>query len=224
MDWRSLDQDDKKGFFQCASATALIEFSLFLPVILLILCSTFEICRYLEFKRHMSAFANAVAQQYSSINTPVVWYDLWNSGDLVLWTTPEYTAMRYNQGFNNSTDTGRGIQITSVSFQPSVAGCTTGCTYTTGKVMWYFSWGIGNQRQCGMTQTPVTVPTSTPDNTIPSSYFNKGGLIIADVKLTYTPLFSKVIPTSTLYATAYALPMFYNDTYLPSSNAGVICP
>jgi Flp pilus assembly protein TadG len=218
-----------KRYAASASATALIEFSLILPVLVIMLMSTFELSRFIEFKRHAAAYAQTLVRQFSSFNTNVTNYDLWSTNDVALWIVPEYTAMRANKGLFNYNDTGRGVQITSVSFQPSVSGCTSSCTYTTGKVMWYYTSGsIGTQRQCGTPQTSVAMATTTPDNTIPSGYFNKGGLVIVDIMLTYTPVFSSVIPERPVYATAYGSPIFYPDSYIPVEpilyNAGATCP
>jgi hypothetical protein len=223
-----------RRFLSATQASAIVEFSAIIPLLIALLYGVFEYSRFLTFKRHVTFYAESIARFYSGVPaaTNVTNYFVLSSGDMGLYSVQEEASMDLRAGKYYGSTGQWQIQVTSVSFQPSVTGCTTGCTYTSAKVMWYGAFG-GNStagyvspRACGMTQTSTTTPSLTPDNTIPSYYFQKGGLMIVDLVMTYAPLFSSIVSAQKVYAIAYSIPVNYPDTYLPAT-AGTnltVCP
>jgi hypothetical protein len=215
----------KSAFWHATGATALMEFALLTPFLIAALLGTVEISRYIAFRRHVTALNNVYARYVSALPTSMTLWDFSSLGDMMFWIIPEFAVMASAQGLTSSTDNTRAVQVTSVSFQPSVTGCTTSCTYTTAKVMWYYlpSGGTAN-RPCGTLQTPTATPSPLPNNTIPAGYFAKGGLVIIDFYVTYVPLFKSIVPQQTIYSTAYAQPVYFPDAYMTATAASATCP
>jgi hypothetical protein len=101
------------------------------------------------------------------------------------------------------------MTISSVSFTPTVAGCTTKCTYTPSIV-----WSLGTN----VTRSCKVPPVSTSDNsnpsmtTLPADVFTANSLIVVDLVYPFVPLFgTKYIPPIAIKRSAYLQPR-----YLPS--------
>ncbi len=112
--------------------------------------------------------------------------------------------------------------LTSVSYQPSVSGCSADCTYV-AKVEWSKAYSGYNfvttsavLRPCvTLTQTSPTAaqsPNSVPTLALQTAYETNGmtgpdSFLIADVRFTYTPYFLNFLTGPvTFWVTVYSTP------------------
>jgi Flp pilus assembly protein TadG len=102
------------------------------------------------------------------------------------------------------------VVLSSVVFAPTVANCTSSCTYTAA-VAWSYSFlGTAAARACGPLKPATDVATPSPA-TLPVDAFSAAPLLLVDVSFTYQPLFTSYIKTAIqLKRTAY-MPMRTGD-------------
>ncbi len=213
-----------KRMFSDSSGLAALEFAILLPLIALLLMGTVELSRYYTFERHLLLTTESMSRYVASRKVAVDSLFVRGIDYFTYWMIPERVMYTNAQAVNWTTideTIGIVLNVSGVAMTPTVSGCTTSCTYT-GAVKWHLNPAGSNSyiRGCSNTQNGAATASTIPNNTIPSSYLRQGGLVIVDMMVTYTPLFKTIIPLKfNVWATSYALPLNYPDTYLPSLNA-----
>lgn len=186
--------------FGCADgAAAAIEFTIIAPVLILLLLAGFEASRTISMMRRMSYFTNSVAWDFAGIGDQVSGATRAKGVRLYEFATrlgllvPEmggvylYDHARYKIGF------------TMAQMTPTVAGCSTGCSYT-ANVAW--SWG-DMTRACGALGS---MPNSAAYDVgkLPAGAFQAGAIAIVDVQADYRPILNlPLFPARTYRFSAY---------------------
>ena len=193
------------------SGTSIIEFALVLPLLVIILLGQAELGRYMRYRRHVLAYAKDWAQIYSMQQSVDVSYITGMANVLgELW--PELAQDALNQGLNYWALL--GINATSIAMTPTVAGCTSGCSYKANVVWDIIAGGQGAQlaRTCGQNFTsnpgPITKTNLPPQMYVPTSY------VVVDMIFTYVPMFGQsFLPTIPITVHAVSTPR-YASPYL----------
>lgn len=97
--------------------------------------------------------------------------------------------------FASATASNYGVVLTSVYFTPTVATCTSGCTYTATVAWSHTLLGGVAPRSCG---TLASVSNNSPPSstTLPASAFSAAPLLVVDVYYTFYPLRTTYLPVS----------------------------
>lgn len=189
------------GMLSDCSGTSAIEFALLVPLLVLMLFGTVELHRYILHTRQIAAAAAAVAtmiaqrgEGYSASETPSMEFDL----------VPHMFPALNPVGSPFFWWRRLGFQIRHVVFTPTVAGCTSSCTYQ-ANLAW--QWGTGGVT-CGL--VPAAAAGATPTSgTIPAAAFGPGSMTVVDFQYNFEPLLgSTIVPTKTIVAQALAATRF----------------
>lgn len=171
-----------KRFGRDGRGIAIIEFALILPLLLTLSAVTFDLVRYVIYMRKLELAASTLADLVARNDTgKITQTDILAISRSQLVMFPE--AMSAAKDANVSVWTLLRWSLSGVQFTPTVAGCTSNCTYTPKVV-----WTSGQKRSC--TTPPVAAPnTAGPSpTTLPSDTFGPGFLVVADVVFSYKPL------------------------------------
>lgn len=208
-------------FWSSRSATSLIEFGFALPVLLFLSFAGFETVRYINFSKQLTYLANSVATMIVERTTPINGNGIIFAFNSALVTFPSMLNDPARNGavwFNYLS-----LTFSSVVFTPTVAGCTSGCTYT-AKVAW--SYGTLDTRSC--TVAPVAVADTAPPSlaTLPQDIFTAGSVIVADVSYPYVPLvWGNFLPSITLTRSIYLQPRYMTTIAMVNTGGPYgICP
>jgi Flp pilus assembly protein TadG len=208
-------------FCRSRSATSLIEFGFALPLLLFLTFAGFETVRYINFTKQLTYLANSMATMIVERTTPVNGNGVIFAVNSALVTMPAMLSDPARNGaawFNYLS-----LTLSSVVFTPTVAGCTSACTYT-AKVAW--TYGTISTRSC--TVAPVAVPDTAPPSltTLPQDVFNAGSVIVADVSYPYVPLvWGKFLPSITLTRSIYLQPRYMTAIAMVNTGGPFgICP
>lgn len=195
------------------SGLAIIEFSLILPVLVLIAVATFDLARYIICIRKIEMAASTMAELLARNDTKKVSQtDLLAVSRAQLVIFPE--SMQAARDQKVSVWTLLKWSLSGVQFK-TTAGCTSNCTYVP-----YVSWTSGQGRPC-------TVPLSSAPNTskptattLPSDTFGPGFLVVADVTFTYKPILLQSIIGTVVVSRSFYINPRYVSTIAFDSSAG----
>jgi Flp pilus assembly protein TadG len=104
-----------------------------------------------------------------------------------------------------------GVTISSIVMTPTVAGCTTSCTYTP-HVAWSGVFaGTGQVRPCDAVQGTSVISsasdTASPSSTtLPVHIYSAAPLLVVDVNYTFEPLFFQFVTSTVMRQSAYLSP------------------
>ena len=197
------------GFARARSGTVAVEASLILPILFFLLLAGSEIARYANTARQLTNLANSMASLVAERTTGFTFYDAVFTYNSAMVTFPSVLGDSTRKGIAWNFDI--AVTVSSVVFSPTVAGCTSNCSYK-GKVAWSINMPIAQTRSC--TTAPTAVADTAPPSmtTLPQDVFNAGSLIVADIVYTYVPLFgSGVLPTMTIRRTVYMQPRYMSS-------------
>ena len=191
-------------FRQSHRGVAAVEFALVAPFLIALLLGGFELTSYIGAIRKLTYVANNIAEMLSqnttgSINSEDIQFYL-NSivvdfpeilSDAQVRGTPYYWMSQ--------------ITISSVYFTPTVAGCTSNCTYDAYPA---FSGG-GNQRPCFIKLQPAADTAPPSPATLPLGAYGPGSVIVIDVVYSYYPrVASKLFGVMTIRRSFYLQPRY----------------
>ncbi len=205
-----------------------VEFAFIAPVLVLLLLAGFDTGNYVLATQRVQAVANSVAEMLSQTNaavspiTPVYNGDgvVRNSDlqyyfDSAMATFPDVLAVANNTGtfWWQLLD----VQMASVKFNATPAGCTSSCTYAPTVI-----WSTG-ARTCGLTINAAPDTSTYNPATLPTDVFGPGSLIVVDVTYTFTPTFgAPFLPTIAIERSAYMAPR--NVPFVESQSATMAPP
>ena len=124
-----------------------------------------------------------------------------------------------------------GVTLSSVVFTPTVANCTSGCTYTAA-VAWSHTLLTGKlaaARACGVSLVQAANSAAPSSGTLPASAFGAAPLLVVDVSYRFTPLFTTFIAGPiVMMRSAYLTPRAGDDTqwvrYTDPTISQPMCP
>jgi Flp pilus assembly protein TadG len=205
-------------FARSRRAVAAIELALIFPFLVLLMAGAFEFAREINASRRLTNVVNSMAGMLATNNPGTVSYiDLHYVVDSTMLVFPEVLSDSSAKGISWSKDI--TISLAGVTFSPTVANCTTGCTYI-ANIMWT---GGAEQRACGAQPTSTSDTAAPSATTLPADLFNgvaspQGGnasprfAVVADVTYSWTPLvFSKLIGSITMKRSAYITPRYVSQ-------------
>jgi hypothetical protein len=216
------------SFVRQRRAASTVEFAFLVPAVLLLLLMSFDTGRYVLATERIQEVANSVAEMLSQTAvaaSPVVPMksgdgvvqnnDLHYYSDSAMVTYPDVLAVANNTGtywwqlLN--------VQMTSVKFNATPAGCTSSCTYKP-TVMW-----TTGARTCGTTLTAATDTSLYSPSTLPADVFGPGSIIVVDVSYTFTPTFGAAyMPSISIERSAFMPPR--NVPYVESQATSMAPP
>ena len=177
------------SFVRQRRAASTVEFAFLVPVVLLLLLMGFDTGRYVLATERIQEVANSVAEMLSQTNVAaspmnsgdgvVLDSDLHYYSDSAMVTYPDVLAVANNTG--TFWWQLLKVQMTSVKFNATPAGCTSSCTYKP-TVMW-----TTGARSCGINLTAATDTSLYSPSTLPTDVFGPGSIIVVDVSYTFTP-------------------------------------
>jgi len=195
------------GFWQNRRAIAAVEAALIMPIFLTFLLGSYEAIRYVNMSRRLTTLANSMATMITTRVQPVNGNGVlfaFNSAMVIFPDVLSDPARGSTNWWNYLSMT-----ISNVLFTPTVAGCTTGCTYKAN-----IDWSIGANasRSCTIAPTLVADSTISSLTTLPADVFNPGSLIVVDLSYPFVPLFgARYIPSITIHRSAYLQPRYMSS-------------
>ena len=228
--------------FLCDHAgTALVEFAWALPFLLLALLGVYNISQAANAERQLSRLSDGIATQLvtngvvGAASYPINYTDLHYANDSAMLEFPLVLSDSYAK--NESWAADISISMAGISFSPTVAGCTSGCTYV-AKVVWT---GGNKARACGSAQVSATDSATPSPSTLPQDLFDPvptpttgvfappNFQIVVDVVYAWHPLLgNSFIPPISFKRSTYLTPRYVSQiTYSQiagDDGFGVPCP
>ena len=198
-------------FLRETDAISAIEFSIWAPLMCLVMFGGIDITRYVMATGRISDVASTIGQMLS-VNTSgtVNYIDLQFYHDSAMVIYPQVLLDAQQQNENWSSD--MAITMTSVTFTAKPAGCTSNCTYVP-KVVWTSG---SNPRSCTVPMTAVSDSSAPSPKTLPTDTFGPTSLLVVDVSFTFRPLIaSKLLSNVNL---TIARSFYVSPRYVASVN------
>ena len=199
---------------------ALLEFALIAPFLIALLFGSFELTRYINTSRQITNLADSVAQLFAQNTSGTINdTDLHFAIDSTMVTFPNVLGDAHKQGIYWWQDI--YVAMSSVSFSPTVANCTSNCVYN-AKVMW-----TTGGRPCSTNLTPAPDTATPSPTTLPTDAFGPGSMIVVDVVYNYKPIVAtSLLGTKTISRSTYLQPRYVSSVkYAPTGwSMGTACP
>jgi hypothetical protein len=223
-------QHHVRSFVRQRRAASTVEFAFIVPAVLLLMLMGFDTGRYVLATQRIQEVANSVAEMLSQTGAAVKPIVPTYAGDGVIQDSDLHfyfdSAMAtYPDVLSVANNTGTywwqllQVQMTSVKFNATPAGCASSCTYTP-TVMW-----TTGARSCGLVLTSVPNASTYTASTLPAGVFGPGSIIVVDVTYTFTPTFGAAyLPSMSIERSAFMAPR--NVPYVESqaTSMGPPCP
>jgi Flp pilus assembly protein TadG len=199
--WRRLIADRR--------AVAAVEFALLLPVLVVITLSLTDVTNAVITWWRLSAAANAIARigtSYAATESNT------NSLSTSQATTASTAIFAVIPGLTTAPLSQYGVTLSSVVMTPTVAGCTSNCTYTANTAWSVVAQGTaGTARSCG-TLGAAANDASATISTLPPDAFSSSPLLVVDVTYDFIPLFTNLFGVKLKWMeTAYMAPRTGTD-------------
>lgn len=202
------------SFARNDAGVGVVEFALFLPIILLLLLMGFDVYRFVVATQRIEEVANTVAEMLAQTagsssailanDGTVADADLQFYWDSSIFIYPDVTAVAQAQGIPWSTLL--VVNMTSINFVATPSGCTSSCSYVPKVV-----WTTNNYRPCASTINKVSDTTSPSPSTLPKDVFGSGSLLVVDVTYTWQPTFgANYLPSIPIVRSSYIAPRNVN--------------
>jgi Flp pilus assembly protein TadG len=190
-------------------AVAAVEFAVLLPVLIVITLSLTDVTNAVITWWRLSAAANAIARiatNYAATESNT------NSLSTTQATTASTAIFAVIPGLTTAPVSQYGVTLSSVVMTPTVAGCTSNCTYTANTAWSVVVQGIaGATRPCG-TLGAAANDASASINTLPPDAFSSSPLLVVDVTYDFIPLFTNLFGVKVQWMeTAYLAPRTGTD-------------
>ncbi len=205
---------------------AAVEFTLIFPILLGVSAGIFEYSSFVRQSRQLTDTANSIAEILAAdSDTSVNSTDLHYAVDSTMLTFPKVLSDATRKGIAWANDI--TISLAGVSFAPTVAGCTSNCTYKAA-----INWtGGAKQRACNSTQSSAVDTAAPTATTLPASLFTavanpQGGygpplfVVVADITYTWSPaVFTGLLNHVTMKRSSYINPRYVSTLkYTAGSN------
>jgi hypothetical protein len=191
-----------REFARRNDALAGVEFALILPFLVSLGLGVNEFCRYTLIAKRATTAAASIAQIVASTNDKLDQRELQNlekSGIVIPNVSRDAAAapMHY-WGVAR-------VNISSIRFKPTNAGCVTSNCAHEAHVLWAWGW---ERRACGKL-TPVADTADPSPTTIPKSLIGPGSVVSVEFSYRYTPIIGAgLFPATPIKRTAYLAPRY----------------
>ena len=206
-------------FVRSNRGVAMLEFTLVTPFLIALMFGSFELTRYINTTRQITNLADSVAQLFAQNTTGSINdTDLHFAIDSTMVTFPNVLGDAHKQGIYWWQDI--TVAMSSVLFSPTVAGCTSNCTYN-AKVMW-----TTGSRPCSTNLTPAADTAAPSSTTLPTDAFGPGSMIVVDVVYNYRPIVAtSLFSVKTVSRSTYIQPRYVSSVkYVAGGGMGTACP
>lgn len=211
--WRSLC----RILWRDRRAVAALEFAMVAPLLITLVAGGYEVSREVDGTRQLTTLANSIATMLTTNTSGSVTYlglhYAFNSAMVIF---PAVLSNSYSKGVAWNSDI--SISMAGVSFTPTVAGCTTSCSYK-ANIVWT---GGSATRACGTNPTTAPDASQPSPSTLPADLFNTvttpigvappSFVIAVDITFTWTPaVFSQLFGPVTLTRSVYLSPRYVSQ-------------
>ena len=205
-------------FARADRGVALLEFTLITPFLIALLFGSYELTRYINTTRQITNLSDSVAQLFAQNTTGTINdTDLHFAIDSTMVTFPNVLGDAHKQGIYWWQDI--YVSMSSVLFSPTVAGCTSNCTYN-AKVMW-----TTGSRPCSTNLTPVADTAPPSLTTLPTDAFGAGSMIVVDVVYFYKPIVAtNLLGIKSISRSTYIQPRYVSSVKYAGGSMGTACP
>ncbi len=195
----------------------MLEFTLIAPFLIALLFGSYELTRFINTTRQISNLSNSIAQLFAQNTSGTITdTDLHFAIDSTMVTFPNVLGDAHQQGIYWWQDI--HVTMSSVAFSPTVAGCTSNCTYN-AKVMW-----TTGSRPCSTNLTPVSDTATPSPSTLPTDAFGPGSIIVVDVVYSYRPIVANnLLGTKTITRSTFIQPRYVSSVKYSSGSMGTAC-
>lgn len=188
---------------------AALEFALLLPVLIVITLSLTDVTNAVITWWRLSIAANAIARiatNYAATESNT------NSLSIDQATTASTAIIAVIPALTTASLSQYGVRLSSVVMTPTVAGCTSNCTYNANTAWRILLQGTaGTARPCG-TLGAAANDASASVNTLPPNAFSSSPLLVVDVTYNFIPLFTNLFGVQVKWTeTAYMAPRTGTD-------------
>lgn len=167
---------------------AALEFALLAPVLIVIAVSLTDVTNAVITWWQLSSAAGAIARIATT-------YAATENNTNSLSTTQAATAGTALFGvipkLISAPATQYGVTLSSVVMTPTVAGCTSNCTYVANTAWSAVVQGSSSKRPCG-TLTPVPDSQPAAIGTLAVDAFSPAPVLVVDVTYDFTPIFTNL--------------------------------
>ncbi|QGM45256.1 TadE/TadG family type IV pilus assembly protein [Methylocystis heyeri] len=193
-------------FKDCNAGLAAVEFSVALPLLLVVLLGFFELDRYVTMTRKLENTANSIAEMLTQSQSGTI-SDLdvafARDATMVLFPTVLADAARKGVAWSNDIQ----ISMSSIVFGKTNPNCSSNCAYN-AQVAWS-SGGLGVSRPCNRLLDAVDDTQGPSRTSLPRDAFGPVPLIAVDLSFDYTPLFAaSFMPSLTIKRSAFMQPRY----------------
>ncbi len=223
------------------SGTAVVEFALALPFLLLALFGVYNLSQAANAERQLSRLSDGITTQLvtngvvGQASYAINYTHLHYANDSAMIEFPLVLSDSFSKSETWAADI--SISMAGISFSPTVTGCTSACTYV-AKVVWT---GGNKARACGSSQLAAADGATPSPSTLPQDLFDAiptqttgvfsppNFQIVVDIVYSWQPRFgSSFIPPITFRRSTYLAPRYVSQiTYsqIPGDDGfGVSCP
>lgn len=214
-----------------------IEFSLVLPVLIVLMTAGFQVVQYIAATRRVEMVATSISEMISQAAPPA------NS------TTASVNALDLHFAYDATQvlfpyllkDAARQklawwqditIDFAAIQFQSNGLSCGSNPDQSAcyiASVGWTSTGTVGsNSRPCSVPQIPANNTATPSPTTLPRSLYGPGSIIAVDVVFTFTPTFgARLLPPLTIRRSVFVQPRYatyvdYNTTN--SDGIATLCP
>lgn len=191
-----------------------------MPFLIALLFGSFELTRYINTSRQITNLADSVAQLFAqNTSGSITDTDLHFAIDSTMVTFPNVLGDAHKRGLFWYQDI--YVAMSSVLFSPTVAGCTSNCTYN-AKLMW-----TTGSRPCSTNLTPAADTAAPSLTTLPMDAFGPGSMIVVDIVYNYRPIVAtNLLGVKTITRSTYLQPRYVTSVKYVTSGGGMgtACP
>lgn len=218
-------------FLRDARAVSAVEFALVVPVLLLFLLAAFDCGRLIYASERVEAVADQIAEMLAETPTSgaaalsgdglVASSDIlgfYNSAPFIF---PEVLseAQRQSVNWNQLLK----LDMASVSFTATPAGCAASCTYTP-KIVWNYG-DSGYLRTCGSALAAAADNSASSPTKLPTDAYGPNSLLVVDVRYSWAPTFGAAYFGAFTFARSiYLNPRYVNNVEATTGNGVNVCP
>lgn len=226
-----------RRFFNAQAGVSAIEFSLVMPIMILIMIAGIQIVTYVNAMRRVEMVAASISEMISQAVPPgnsttasVNYIDLHFAYDSTLVVFPyvmKDAARKNIQWWQDLTIDFAGIQFAS-NGKTCPAGADQSPCYT-ANVGWSSLGTVGsNHRLCGIPLLPVDNSATPTKTTLPRGLYGAGSIIAVDVVFNFVPTFgAKFLPSVNIVRSVFVQPRYATFIdYSTTNSDGIasLCP
>lgn len=199
-----------EGFRKGRDGSAAIEFSLILPILLILLFGTVEVSKYIHTANQIVQTVSMIGQMASQLPASAKTSDvqrIWSAAPLIV---PEAKRVAERLGRSEWSDV-LTLTITNIAFTKRNAACETACEYEAN-----VAWSVGqNPVACGKLAPGQAI--SSTGETVPAEFFGSGSVLLVQASMPYVPQLDGTAHFLHGVADAFTTTLHESSWFLPRS-------